>query len=118
MEKKHLVVFSNGNDFDSILKCPICGFDYNHIKRVSEKGENNKEDNGNQGFVKIVFWGECEHYFSLCFDGHKGNVFSYFLEENGMHEKDIDIWKNVEKIGELNKEIFELKEENKKLKDK
>jgi hypothetical protein len=116
MEKKHLVVFSEENDFDSdfVLKCPVCGDDYSHIQRISDKGIHPNEDKGNQGFAKIVFSGECGHYFSLCFDGHKGNIYCYFLEEDSIEEKDFELFELKGKYSELQRENIELKEKLKK----
>ena len=120
MEKKYFVEFQEGQnfDFEKCLKCPICGENYTHIQRVSEKGETKKEDNGNQGFIKIVFWGECDHYFSLCFDGHKGNIYPYFLKEDEFMERALERNELINKISELEKNNLKLKEEIEKLNKK
>lgn len=58
-------------DYNSGVKCPICGCDYVHVSSVAQ---NTQASSGDQGNVVITFTGECGHRFAYIFDGHKGIV--------------------------------------------
>jgi hypothetical protein len=80
-----------------MLVCPACGFDYNHLKAVQYRYNNDKyeitreisvtdEGNVNERELKeaskyrgnqicIYVWGECWHNWAIKFNFHKGNVF-------------------------------------------
>lgn len=54
----------------SLLKCPVCGFEYNHPLRPAP------QELTVEGSTQVVsFAGECGHSWSLCFGFHKGNTF-------------------------------------------
>jgi len=81
---------------NSVLLCPICGFDYNHHRRI-EVFERTREDaptyalilpaegvsvvsenpSPRRNALKIYFEGECGHEWYLVITQHKGQTFIY-----------------------------------------
>jgi hypothetical protein len=62
-----------------LIKCPICGFDYNHIlksKHIPGK-DDYKAWEGRGDAVKVFIQGECGHYWNLCIGFHKGNLYLF-----------------------------------------
>lgn len=61
----------DGDLFEHMLTCPVCGFNYAHItgiKRDDPRGW------GSYGNVSIEIWGECGHSWTIFFNDHKGTV--------------------------------------------
>ena len=62
------------------VKCPVCGFEYNHM---GEPKTINGNDNGEAGWwgrgdlVVIPVEGECGCLWEICFGFHKGSIYSF-----------------------------------------
>jgi hypothetical protein len=76
-------------DKDGILVCPLCGFDYNHIKRVGTELDPEGDETviyagtslvferttgERRSAVRIDLDGECGHSWSLILQQHKGRI--------------------------------------------
>jgi hypothetical protein len=62
-----------------LLKCPACGFNYNHILKAEEiDGEDSyRAWMGRGDMIMVKFSGECGHEWSLRIGFHKGESFIY-----------------------------------------
>ena len=80
--------------FDELaIKCPVCGCDYTHHNEVhefyrekedspsylrrpgtSEKIKTVDNPSSRRNAVRIYFWGECEHSWTIDFVQHKGKT--------------------------------------------
>jgi hypothetical protein len=71
-----------------LLKCPVCGFDYNHFQNASYVHSNDKSGSawmGRGDLIRLTFRAECGHHWSLCLGYHKGQIFVY--AEESMDER-------------------------------
>lgn len=66
---------------DTVVKCPICEFEFNHFKQPRyEYGNDNYESSSKKyrgDMIIIPFRCENGHEWELCFPFHKGNVFPF-----------------------------------------
>jgi len=71
--------FFGEEDYFYLIKCPACGFEFNHFRApYVVKGNDNYEAwRGRGSMVVIPFWGECGHEWELCIGFHKGQCFMF-----------------------------------------
>lgn len=85
------------------LVCPICGSEWGHIVGI----EDIDSSEFNYGVARILVAGEtCGHAWSVNVGSHKGNLW-FFIEEDN----------NLEKILEIEEELFAKQEEIRLLTD-
>lgn len=63
---------------ESILKCPVCGYEYTHFCRTLAVDFDNEKSTG----IAIEFQCEAEHYFYLVLETYKGNTYLVFADEH------------------------------------
>lgn len=79
-EKHFLTVDVGGKEFEQVIVCPVCGFEYNHFgKPILESGNDSYEAswNGRGDLISINFECEQSHKWTMCFGFHKGNTFIF-----------------------------------------
>jgi hypothetical protein len=70
--------FTDENEM--ILACPVCGFEYTHLLKVSEY----RSDKNSEERLGVALSFECEngHVFEYMLDNHKGYTVSTFSVED------------------------------------
>ena len=83
------LIISTATLNEPVIACPVCGYDYVHIRDVQVHQNHNHvhvhgddcdvtrttAGSGNRGSsVTIRFFGECEHAFAYTWSFHKGNT--------------------------------------------
>jgi hypothetical protein len=56
------------------LLCPVCKFDYSHIREAFTRFGTDELEGG-RAYPRVVFVGECGHAWQLIIQQHKGNSF-------------------------------------------
>ena len=64
---------------ETTLKCPVCGYDYNHVAEpVIQPTDDYDFWAGRGTLVSLPFWCENGHKYLLCFGFHKGNITTFW----------------------------------------
>ena len=74
---KILSAYNNywGDDVTCNIRCPICGFEYQHCltPQVADSQDSYEAHWGGRGdLIVIPVWGECGSEWEMCFGFHKG----------------------------------------------